>query len=223
MSDDAEDVPVAQVQDNQGHVGLVVNPGLPANPSGLKFKGKTCSVHTSAEYVSLEQLEVLGPLPRSTMRSVLVCKVLYLKKVAVDGRKGLFNRTSQAKTDAPNYDRTMCVMCLNSPAGRNSAIILLNNHRANSIFSQYIMGRDSADGFGPGAIIVISRPNPIDNYFGEDALHGIPVLNFSGGFKLVDKMAEPKISLGVVPFKDTANRLHGFFYPRVKIYLMNCN
>jgi hypothetical protein len=114
----------------------------------------------------------------------------------------------------------MTIMCLNSRPGANTSLITLNGARADEVFGQYTKGRDSKDGFGPGAIVVITRPNPIENYMGDRA--GLPVLSFSGGLKLVDAAAS-KIVLSKYEEVESVGRLHGFYYPKVKLMLMNAN
>lgn len=202
---------------------IKLNPALPARPSGLVFRGRSVSqLHEKMTYTSLEALEAMAGKPRSTTKCVLVLKICYHKKIAVDTKRGLYNRLAQAKTEGQNYDKTITVMDLNSPSGRNTGIILVNNARADVIFGQFIEGRDSMEGFGPGAVVVVQRPNPIDNYFGEDALRGLPVITFNGGFKLVD-VNSLKSPLPMIPFLDNASRLQSFYYPKAKIIVTNVN
>lgn len=199
-----------------------VGVGLPSNFTDYRFRGDSGSLTSRMEYISLEELESMGSEPRSTMRSVFVGVVLYLKRMTNDNKKGVYSRVSQTKDQDRNFDRTMTVMDLNSSAGRNTAVILLNSANSDRIFGQFISGRDTCGGFGPGAIIVITRPSPVDNYFGDNALRGLPVLKFSGGLRLVDRDAM-RFSISRIPFQSTGTRLHGFYYPRVRLHLLNLN
>ena len=58
------------------------------------------------------------------------------------------------------------MMCLNSPPGQNTAIILLGRGNCDVVFSQNLAARDSRNGFGPGAVVALVRPNHIHQNFG---------------------------------------------------------
>lgn len=193
--------------------------GLPASPSQLVFKGRSKSLPGAFTYVSLHELEAvktIDDLLPMTNR-VLVGKIVYYKKVQSDKRKGIYSRTSNSNSNV-SYDRTLTIMCLNSPPGLNTAVILLDNNRADVLFGQFTIGRDEPGGFGPGAIVAIPRPNYVTNHFGSQ--NGIPVLSINSGFKLVNREAS-KFKLNAIPHDDTTHRLHAFYYPKVKLEVMN--
>lgn len=89
------------------------------------------------------------------------------------------------------FDRQMTVMCVNSKMGNNSGIILISTTKNESeVFANNIGARDNPNGFGPGAVIVIVNPMPINDWFGSDDRR-IPIINFSGGIYLVDHTRIP--------------------------------
>jgi hypothetical protein len=114
----------------------------------------------------------------------------------------------------------MTVMCLNSPPGQNTAIILLGRSNCDIVFSQYLAGRDSKDGYGPGAVVALVRPNHIHQTFGDQ--RGIPIIYVESGLKLVDPVRSG-IKFPTIPRIEGSPRLHGFFYPFVKLKLLNAN
>ena len=83
-----------------------------------------------------------------------------------------------------------------------------------SFFSQCLSARDSKDGFDPGAIVAIRGPEMISTCFGEK--FGRPVLHFTGGMKLVNRVMSP-ISIPNIPSFSTAKRMHAFHYEKVKV------
>lgn len=191
-----------------------------------KFRGNSPPIRGGSILTSLAELESQGcddsdePVFYCSTKTFLVCKILYYKVVNSDNRKGVFHRLSQNAATERHYDKTMTVMDLNSPPGRNAAIILLNDVVSDRLFGHFLAGRDHRNGFVPGAIIVVSRPNPIDHYFGENAMHGLPVLRVTCGLKLLDTQAT-SLTIPSRPSESTSRRLQAFFYPRVKIQFTN--
>ena len=89
------------------------------------------------------------------------------------------------------FDRQMTVMCVNSKMGNNSGIILISTTKNESeVFANNIGARDNAYGFGPGAVIAIVNPMPVNDWFGSDNRR-IPIINFSGGMYLVSRSRLP--------------------------------
>lgn len=205
------------VMANQQHPAAIDN-GLPNDPSGLVFKGASHSLPPNlALYVSLEDLEADEKV--ITKFKVLVAAIVYYKRSKTGPKdRSLYSRVSQEKKEGQNFDRTMVLMCLNSSAGRNTAIVTLNGHKSDVMFGQFLVGRDAQDGFGPGALVAIRAPEMISNYFGDQ--HGLPVLQFSGGMKLID-VAKSKVKICFTPSSTAVLRLQAFFYPSVKLELNN--
>ena len=157
---------------------------LPANPRSLVFKGgRNYRLPANVSYVSLEELE--SPQEVNTCNKCLVGIVIRYKrsKSSKDGHM-LYSCLSQSSKADQNFDRTMVIMCLNSQPERNTTIVTMNDSKSDQMFKQYYPGRDGPNGFGPYAVVVITRPDNITNIFGDQA--GIPVLSFSTGMRLVD-------------------------------------
>lgn len=193
---------------------------LPANPRSLVFKGaKHYRLPANVSYVSLEELE--SPEEVNTCTKVLVGIVIRYKrsKSSKDGRT-LYSRLSQTSKSDQNFDRTMVIMCLNSQPGRNTAIVTMNGTKSDQMFKQNYPGRDGPDGFGPFAVVVITRPDNISNIFGDQA--GIPVLSFSTGMRLVDVPAS-NFTLKERAINTTVQRLQAFYYPVCYLEMTNCN
>jgi len=150
----------------------------------------------------------------------MLARIIYFKTVEQSGGRGIFNRTSNAVKDNKTFDRTFVLMCLNSPPGQNTCIVTMNNNKADTLFGQYLKGRDDANGFGPGAVVAIARPQPIENYFGDRS--GIPVLYFHGGMKLIN-LAASGFTLTTRLSLPDVTRLQAFYYPLVHLKIVNCN
>jgi len=188
-----------------------------SNPSELKFKGSTATIHDKISYVSLVELETSSDL--NSLFKVFLGKVIYYKRVKVNAKRDIYNRTRDTSKENNEFDRTLVVMCLNSPPVQYRAIITLNTSKADIAFGQYLKARDEMDGFGPGATVAFARPSPIDNYFGDK--HGLPVLAFYGGMKLVD-VAKSGLEFPLCKTLEDVARLQSFYYPTVKLEITNC-
>ena len=169
--------------------------------------------------MSLKELEESEPI--STALSILLAQVITYRKTGTKPNdKSLYSRVSQSTKQSNNFDRTMTLMCLKSPPGSNTMIVTLDGRKSDEVFSQCLSARDSKDGFGPGAIVAIRGPEMISTYFGEKS--GLPVLQFTGGMKLVNK-AVSRITFSTIPSSSTVKRMHAFFYEGVKVTLRQMN
>lgn len=115
----------------------------------------------------------------------VVVRVLTVCHASNNNEKNkVINRNN--KTAAKKYDRQIAAMCLTSSAGNNGVLILVATKKnENRLFQAYREGRDNANGFGPGAVIVLMNPSPVVEWFGQDDRR-IPILEFDGPMYLVD-------------------------------------
>ncbi len=194
----------------------------------IRLKGEDTKLSSSLkQVVSLEELVYKFKDPRfSSMDKVLFAVVIYYKKInhASSSPKGYYNRLAQGVTDdGKDNERTMTVMCLNSSPGVNTAVIPLSSADIDKYFMSYLIGRDDPGGFGPGAIIAIVKPRKITNYWGDK--NGLPVLSFSRSFGLIDVKASQFKLNRMIPYSPNVvgNRLHGFYFPKVKLTVNNFN
>lgn len=113
-------------------------------------------------------------------------------------------------------------MCLNSNpmGGRNTAMITLNAIKADTVFGLNTAHRDGKNGFSPGAVFVICRPQPISMMWGEN--HGVPILQFGSAMKLVDVPASG-LRTPYIPVNPTVRRIQGFSYDECILELTNIN
>ena len=198
---------------NQSKLSLVHRPD---DPGFLRFIGESSAIPKNlTKYVSLSDLEKTDPV--RTVFAILLAQVINYKKTGSGlNDRSLYSRVSQSTNKGNNFDKTMTLMCLNSPPGANTMIVTLDGHKSDEIFSQCLVARDRQGGFGPGAIVAIRCPEMISTYFGEKA--GLPVLRFSGGMKLVDQV-KSKIRLGTIPSSAAAQRTHAFHYTKATLTL----
>ena len=192
----------------------------PDDPGALCFVGESKSIPPNiAHYVSLPELEGMESI--RTFFGILLAQVIrFVKTSSAAKDKSIYSRVSQSSKEGNNFDRTMTLMCLNSPPGSNTMIVTLDGRKSDEIFGQCLVARDRQGGFGPGAIVAIRGPEMIRTYFGDKA--GLPVLNFSGGMKLVDQV-KSKIGICTIPCSPSIVRMHGFYYTKAKLELRQMN
>ena len=131
--------------------------------------------------------------------------------------------SSQTKvTQTSSFDRHFTCMCLHSSPGKNGLMLLVGTGtNEKRMFDCHVDGRDYKNGFGPGAIIVVVNPRPIEMSFGSDSSR-IPILNYDGGLVLVDQCAQ-RLSLTSVPSDKSSDRMSGFIFAKVEIHLLQSN
>lgn len=192
----------------------------PNDPGGLRFVGESRPIPLGvAQYVSLPELE--APVTFSTFNCILLAQVIRHVKTGSGAKdKSIYSRVSQSTKDSNNFDRTMTLMCLNSPPGSNTMIVTLDGRKSDEAFGQCLAARDRQGGFGPGAIVAIRGPGMICNYFGDK--NGLPILHFSGGMKLVDPV-KSKIGMCNIKCSPSFTRMHGFYYTKAKLTLTQIN
>ena len=193
---------------------------LPNDPGYLRFIGESKPIPLKvSHWISLSQLEATQSI--RTLFGILLAKVIRYSKTKTGPKdRSIYSRVSQSTKDGNNFDRTMILMCLNSAVGANTMIVTLDARKSDEIFGQCLEACDRQGGFGPGAIVAIRGPEMITTYFGDK--NGLPVLNFSGGMKLVDQ-AKSKISIGNIPSDTVTYRLQAFHYTNVTLTLTNMN
>ena len=191
---------------------------LPSDPGDLCFIGESKRIPRNvSHWISLSQLEDSQSF--RTLFGILLAKVIRYSKTNTGPKdRSIYSRVSQSTKEGNNFDRTMILMCLNSAVGANTMIVTLDARKSDEIFGQCLEARDRQGGFGPGAIVAIRGPEMITTYFGDK--NGLPVLNFSGGMKLVDH-AKSKIRIGNVPSDTVTYRLQAFHYTNVTLTLTN--
>ena len=193
---------------------------LPSDPGDLCFIGESKRIPLNvSHWISLSELEDSQSF--RTLFGILLAKVIRYSKTNTGPKdRSIYSRVSQSTKEGNNFDRTMILMCLNSAVGANTMIVTLDARKSDEIFGQCLEARDRQGGFGPGAIVAIRGPEMITTYFGDK--NGLPVLNFSGGMKLVDQ-AKSKIRIGNVPSDTVTYRLQAFHYTKVALTLTNMN
>lgn len=191
--------------------------GVPPSPDTVKTYPKArCPI--KRHWVSLEDLENLqDEVPDKG--AVFIGRIGFWRKPPPEKQKTTYNKTTKSANDpsATHYNRTMVVMCLNSPPGRNTAIVLLQGRMNQVIFGSNLSARDRKDGFVPGAIVIIQDPFKIKDYFGS--LNGLPILSFQKAMVLVDEAAS-RISMMYVPYLINQDRLQMFTLPEVTLELL---
>ena len=213
MSDEEVDPPPAAEVDSPD---VPKSYYLPIKPSELVFVNSK-SLPEFIKFVSLDTLEGDGV---NTLSSVLLAMIIRYKKTGVKSNdRNLFSRLNQEKKDNANFDRTILIACLNSGPGRNTALIPLNGPKSDQVFGQFLEGRDGPNGFGPGAVVVIPRPRPVSNYYGEST-SGVPVLDFTSGMRLVNVVAS-KLTLPDIPVSPQVKRLQAFQYNKCSLEVTN--
>ena len=196
--------------------------GLPTSPSSLVFHGNVCKLSDRFKYVSLNSLEDMDPTTSLT-KSVFVGVVVYYKRLSADnknGGKSIYSRSYQTPSSTGQFDKTMTIMCLNSPPGMNCCTVLLDGKKSDVVFGQHLIARDEKDGFSPGSVIALPRPSHVTAYFGSQ--DGIPILHANTGFRLVD-VARSNIQLAQITHQPLAKRLSAAYYPKTKLSIRNCN
>ena len=197
--------------------------GLPTSPSSLVFHGNVPRLNSRFKYVSLHSLENDEDPNSSLTKSVFLGVVVYYKRVNAEsknGGKSIYSRSYQTPVSSGQFDKTMTIMCLNSPPGMNCCTVLLDGKKSDVVFGQHLVARDEKDGFSPGSVIALPRPSHTTAYFGSQ--DGIPILHANTGFRLVD-IAKSKIKLAAIPYQPLAKRLSAAYYPKTKLMIRNCN
>ena len=203
--------PVGIYLQTNANLQSMVYKGIPGNP-----------IPPSVKFTSLEYLLQKENSKEPTFNRALLLVVVNYRNATKNNEK---NRVQQRfvkddKLVKKNFDKTISVMCLHSTPGNNAALILVKTSvNADKLFGSNTAARDGKDGFGPGALIVVRRPKPISEQFG-DSTGFVPILEFSQGMLLVD-VAKSNISIPTVPFKDTSEKLSAFTYRNVKIKILN--
>lgn len=213
---EAQDAAAAQVLAGlPGH-----GTAIPA-PHHLVFQGGVAPLREGRyQYASLSQMVADGP-DFAGLRKVLLLRVVYYQRGKSDpAKRVVWSKTSGSKTDQ-NWDRILVVMCLNAiDTTNNCAFVTLNAQKSDTVFGQNLRARDTRDGFGPGAVVAIVRPLPIEHFFGKDD-RGMPILNFNGGLKLVNVVSS-NIQPPLREISAPGLRLQAFNYPVVRLHLENC-
>ena len=202
--------------------------GVHCTPSQLKFLKGTSAIPDGYKYISLSQLEASCP-SSNLLKSVFLGRIVYYKRGYINSKEKVSSQRTTKTGKTPgltkrvvyqNWDSILVISCLNTDvAGMSSAVITLNPRKFDMMFGISISGRESVINFGPGSVVAIVSPHPIDSYFGF--CNGLPVLNFNGGMKVVD-MEKTDVSLVQRSISLKVNRLQAFHYPEVQVELISC-
>ena len=109
-------------------------------PKDFAIKGSQNREPDKVAFTSISKLEQTVEGEKSFMRSCLLLQILYYKKAKVDDKTAIYSCATQ-QDKKRTFDRTITVMCLNSPKGRNTSVILLQSSgNANTIFCHFTDG-----------------------------------------------------------------------------------
>ncbi len=102
-----------------GNIEYLSN-GLPRDPSNLRFLGGTFNLPPGMQYKSLLECEQTNEgRPSPLLGDVCVFKIIQFRFKPRDRQgRGMYSKNKHMET-LPDYDRTVTVMCLNSPVSRS--------------------------------------------------------------------------------------------------------
>lgn len=121
----------------------------------------------------------------------------------------------------------------NATSPSSSVTVLMGRNKNSRLYDQHIQGRDAgsfskysnnfkqlctmdtySDAPGPGAILVLESPRPVNTWLGQS----VPTLDIPGSWKVVNP---DTIELPDTPIQQGSPRQHAFHYRRVQLQILN--
>eukprot|EP00956_Cyclotella_meneghiniana_P004601 scaffold5671_cov36-Cyclotella_meneghiniana.AAC.2 len=188
-----------------------------ANLTAATFFPHSFELPDISKPVSVEFLDT-----KDAQESPLFETYCLLKVLKVSFAKNAAGSSQSKLTQTSSFDRHFTCMCLHSSPGKNGLMLLVGTGtNEKRMFDCHVDGRDYKNGFGPGAVIVVVNPRPIEMAFGSDSSR-IPILNYDGGLVLVDQCAQ-RLSLTSVPSDKSSDKMSGFIFAKAEIHLLQSN